>query len=183
MDGSGLKWIKPMNKKHTHDLSVRGTDGQVVSLSKLINQGILDDKSPGSVKILVGDIPIRNNAKDKVMEISPEDRKHQALYFIKQFPKMHPPYLVKWLKMVYETKEDTFIQGIIDNAKYNKEAQQLIGLIQLVLGGLRRAVKMKLGVRFYIIEPETHLHPKRERVVMHMLHKIYKDETGEGLIE
>ena len=135
------------------------------------------------MKVLIGEVPIKNNAKDKVMEISPEDRRHQALYFVKQFPKVYPPYLMKYLKLMYDTKEDTFIQGIIDNAKHNKEAQQLIGLIQLVFGGLRRAVKMKLGIRFYLIEPETHLHPKRERSAMYVLDKMYKDETGKELVK
>ncbi len=168
-------------KKHDHDLSVRGTNGQVVSLSKLLNQGILDNKGPGNVTVLVGEVPIKNNARDQVVEISPADRKTQALYFVKKFPKVYPPYLMKYLKQMYK-EDDTFVQGIIDNAKHNKEAQQLIGLIQLVCGGLRMAVKQKKGIRFYLIEPETHLHPKRQAAAMYVLDKMYKDETKESLI-
>lgn len=127
--------------------------------------------------VLVGEVPIKNNARDKVVEISPEDRKHQALYFIKKFPKVYPPYLMKYLKRMYETEDDIFVQKLLDNTKHNKEMQQIVGLIQLVLGGLRAATKKKAGVRFYLIEPETHLHPKRERFVMTILNEMYEDET------
>ena len=166
-----------MNKEHKHDLSVRGLPG-TVSLKKLLKDPGFK-RAPGPFTVLVGELAIRNNAKDAVQEISPQDRAKQALYFIKTFPKLHPPYLTKWLQEAYDTKNIDFIHGIIDNAKSNREAQQLIGLIQLVLGALRLSKRHNAGCRLYLIEPETHLHPKRQARIMYVLNNIYDEENGE----
>jgi hypothetical protein len=166
-------------KKHVHGLEVRGTQS-TVSMKKVLNRKILGNSK---LNVLVGEVPIKNNAKDELAEINAIERKRQALYFVKTFPKMYPPYLVKYLKIDYSNQEDEFIHGIIDNVKSNREAQQVIGLIQLLCGGLRMAKKWNKGIRFYIVEPETHLHPKRQAAIMSVIHSIYEEETGEKLNE
>ena len=165
-----------MSKKHIHDLSVRGIP-EVISLKKLLKDP--DFQTPGPFTVLVGEPSIRNNAKDQVAEISPKDRSQQALYFIKRFPKLYPPYLMKWMKIAYgEDKPDEFIHSLIDGAKHNREAQQVIGLIQLFTGALSLAKKMGKMPVLYIIEPETHLHPKRQAAIMDILFQIHKEEYG-----
>lgn len=166
-----------MSKKHYHDLSVRNLPG-VVSLRKALKDPTVK-ASKGPFTVLVGDVAIRNNAKDQVMEVSPKDRRTQALYFSKQFPNSHPGYLYKYLKIMYHTEKDTDIRDLLVGLKHNKELQQIVGLIQLVAGGLNLARKTKSGIRFYIIEPETHLHPKRASAVITLLDKLYNDYGNE----
>jgi len=130
--------------------------------------------------VLVGEVPIRNNAKDEVQEMAVKDRTAQTRYFVKNFPKVYPDYLMKYMKMMYKGHSEEDIKKIIDNSKQNKEATQVIGLIMLFYLSLRLAKKMNTGCRLYIIEPETHLHPKRQQAVMYVLDKIFKEHYPNG---
>ena len=56
--------------------------------------------------------------------------------------------------------------------EHNKELCQCIGLIQLIMGTLSAAKKANTGVRFFVQEPETHLHPKRQSGFMTILNHI-----------
>jgi len=53
--------------------------------------------------------------------------------------------------------------------EHDPEFLQLLGLIQLVSGSVKR------GGKIFIDYPETFLHPKRERIVMTMMEEIKRD--------
>jgi predicted ATP-dependent endonuclease of OLD family len=52
---------------------------------------------------------------------------------------------------------------------------QLIGMIQLVGGSLNIARKEQKGVRLYIEEPESRMHPKRQAKMVSLLEMLKKD--------
>lgn len=179
------------------DLSVDGP-GSPVSLSKFLAQ----EQSPRPLVVLVDGTGL-GIAKDseECLYITPEECAMQTAHFVKERfnGRQIPAYLYRYLTYMFiddskwyasdkELMED-FNKGIIteesENYKYvlglikwsgaNKEASQVIGLIQLIGGSLSMARKEKSGIKLYLEHPETSLHPKRCSRFMSMLDKIRKE--------
>ena len=55
-----------------------------------------------------------------------------------------------------------------------KEFCYCVGLIQVIEGSLSAASKKGVGVRLFLQEPETHLHPKRQSRIMSVIGRISK---------
>lgn len=77
------------------------------------------------------------------------------------------------------TKDDDEYQQIDAFIRYgvnNSEAIHLIGILQLVGGTIKQFARDTGGCpRFYIEYPETGFHPKRERMIMTLIHKLAED--------
>jgi hypothetical protein len=83
-------------------------------------------------------------------------------------------------KLSEEHEDYKHILNLIRWSNVNKEASQVIGMIQLIAGSLRIAAKNKAGIRLYLEHPEASLHPKRQSRAMSMILKLdeeygYKD--------
>lgn len=74
-----------------------------------------------------------------------------------------------------DKKDYDMLYNMILYAEENPEMAQAIGLIQLVAGTLKRVVHSRSGIRIFIENPETHMHPKRERLIMSMLQMLKKE--------
>jgi hypothetical protein len=183
------------------DLSVGGPYTPV-SLDKLIKTGHMKTK----LTLLVDGTGL-GIAKDspECIYVTPEECSKQAIYFSKEKfdGKRIPAYLFRYLSYMFiddaiEYESDQFLADLFnggditeesDDYKYilnlikycesNKEAQQVIGMVQLIGGSLRIATKHKSGIKFYLEHPETGLHPKRQSRLMSMLMKLHK-EYGHG---
>ena len=181
-----------------NDLSVAGP-GSPVSLKKFIAQ------NPGlpELTVLIDGSGL-GIAKDEegMVYITPEECKTQTLHYVKNIfdGRRIPAYLFRYINYImndsYEMKYPTdqtvvdafnngtltedhedyvFVKNFITYAEHNTEALQLIGFIQLVGGTLNMARKMGTGIRMYIEQPETGLHPKRESGVMSMFSKLVEE--------
>lgn len=183
------------------DLSVAGP-GSPVSLQKFLDThevakpfSVLIDGTGGGI------------AKDaaEVIYITPKDCSEQAIYFSKNvFDGRIPDYLYRYLafmmldreyqtqyelvadmnagKVTTESEDYKHIQNLIKYCDSNPEAQQVIGLIQLIAGIFNMAKKAKAGIRVYLEHPETALHPKRQaRFVSMFMH--LKEEYGSTELE
>jgi hypothetical protein len=183
------------------DLSVGGPYTPV-SLDKLIKTSHVRTK----LTVLVDGTGL-GIAKDspECVYVTPEETTQQALYFLKEKfdGKRIPAYLFRYLSYMFiddaieyendqfladlfnggdlteESKDYQYILGLIKYCDSNKEAQHLIGMIQIIAGSLRIATQHKSGVKFYLEHPETGLHPKRQSRLMSMLMKLHK-EYGHG---
>jgi len=102
------------------------------------------------------------------------DREFQATWFLEQNISL-PKYLRKYLTLLYGEGAD--IDGLYAHAKTNKATRQMIGLIQILAGGLNMARKAGKGIRFYVEEPETFQHPQQQARVMDVIKKLM-DEYG-----
>lgn len=146
------------------DLSSDGP-GSPVSMRKFIEAG----HAAGRLTIVldrdsIGILPDDPNTVNVLVT----DREAQATYFLDMNLPM-PPYLRKYLAMLYD---DERLDDMYKHARTNKALKQMIGLIQILAGSLKIAKKVGKGVRFYIEEPETHLHPQQQRLVMDMVKAI-----------
>lgn len=72
----------------------------------------------------------------------------------------------------YESEQYVRALNLIKNCEHNKESAQVIGLIMLFAGTIVACSKEKKSMRMLIEEPETHLHPKRERIIISVLTAI-----------
>lgn len=193
------------------DLSIAGP-GSPVSLKKFFlhhSSGLKD------ITVLVDGTGCGIAKDADCIYITPEECSTQALYYSKKLfdGKRVPAYLYRYIQymmfdekgygaMKYPTDQDLVkaleegslnaeseeykqIVNFIQYCEYNTEAQQVIGLIQLIGGTLnslrKRAINMRdpnqASVRIYIDRPETALHPKRQSRFMSLFHKL-KDEYG-----
>jgi hypothetical protein len=74
------------------------------------------------------------------------------------------------LKVITETSPQyIYIKNLIEYCESNKEAGKLIGLIQLVAGIMNIAKKEKKGIKLYLENPETFLHPSRQSKLVSFL--------------
>lgn len=73
-----------------------------------------------------------------------------------------------------EDSDYKFLHNKFTYGEHDSEFLQLLGLIQLVSGTVKR------GGKIFIDYPETFLHPKRERIVMCMLEEIKYDYEQNG---
>lgn len=103
----------------------------------------------------------------------------QALYYLDTFydPKIRnaPAYLRRYIKKMYQYKSFEEADQIIHTARNNKEALHIIGLIQLVGGCLNIARKQGTAPKLYIVEPETYMHPKRERLIITVFKELAEE--------
>lgn len=83
-----------------------------------------------------------------------------------------PNYLRKYLAMIFPNAD---IDVLYYNARSNRAARQMIGMIQLVAGVLNTARKQGKGVRLFIELPETYLHPEQQAHLMSTLQQIMDD--------
>lgn len=179
------------------DLSVAGP-GSPVSLKKFVA------KHPelGELTVLVDNSGL-GMAKDEeaMVYITPEECKTQTLHYVKNIfdGRRVPAYLFRYIsfmmfdeewkwkndqelaaafinkELTEQSEEYVRVKNFIAYAEHNTEALQLIGLIQLIGGTLNVAKKNKSGVRMFIEQPETGLHPKRERLVISMFKKLSEE--------
>jgi len=159
-------------KEDKEDFRIEPIDGAPISLKKvsdhlskekksLINTYVLID---GTGSGFVNDHPMMAN-------ITIEERERQADYFLGLNLPM-PAYLRPYLELMFP---DENIDGLYKYAKTNGEMRHIIALVQLFGGSLNVAKKEKVGVKIYIEEPETRMHPKREAKMMMLIEKIKKD--------
>ena len=153
-------------------------DKRALSLGKIADQ-IVPPENKITVLINNSGKGIRNDVP--LIEVNPEETIKQGRYYIEEVhPKFGgriPSYLTKYLGRLYEDDEDQSVEYLLEGAFDNREVLHLIGMIQLVGGTLNAARKEGGGVRLYIVEPETYCHPKRERIIMSVLHDLI-DEYG-----
>lgn len=183
------------------DLSVGGPYTPV-SLDKLIKNGHLKTK----LTVLVDGTGL-GIAKDspECVYITPEETSQQALYFLKEKfdGRRIPAYLYRYLSYMFvdnsleyesdqvladlfeggditeESNDYKYILSLIKYCESNKEAQHVIGMIQIIAGSLRIATQHKSGIKFYFEHPETGLHPKRQSRLITMIIRLHK-EYGHG---
>lgn len=74
-----------------------------------------------------------------------------------------------------ESEDYQRILGLVKWCESNKEAAQVIGMIQIISGSLRIATQEKCGIRLYLEHPEHALHPKRQSRCMSMIVKLNKE--------
>ena len=185
------------------DLSVNGP-GSPVSLQRVLFEHPI---SPITFLIDGTGSGIAHDAKD-VLYITPEECTKQALYFTQELfdGARIPGYLYRYLsflmleedgntmeypddqvlqkafesgKITKESEDYKFICNFITYCKDNPEAQQLIGLIQLISGSLNVAKKQNAGIKLYLDRPETALHPKRQARFMSALMEMRREYGGE----
>lgn len=141
---------------------------------------------------------------DSILCITTDECSKQTLYYSQEIfdGKRIPMYLYRYMAYMFldkelvktdqlmaqefidgKIKEDSIdyitIRNLIKYADKNKEAQQLIGLIQLFSGTLNAAKKDGKPVSIYLEHPDSFLHPIKTARLMSMLNKI-KDEYGLG---
>jgi len=158
-------------KEKKEDMRVEPIEGSPLSLNKICNSKAVQE-TPTELKVLIENEGYGFvNDTPHLANITVEDREIQAMYFL-GLDLPCPPYLLKYLLIAYKGDADEAkILGLYNYAKTNQEMKQLIGFIQLFAG----CCKHKMSC--YIEHPETHLHPKRERMFMSMFHAIKDDYT------
>lgn len=186
--------------KETEDLSIAGP-GSPISLKKFL----ITAPIPKPLSVLVdGTGSGIAHDDENTIYITPQECSQQAIYYVenKFNGKSVPAYLYRYLaymfldqelissdiecglqfkegKITEESPDYIQIRNLITYVKSNPEAQQVIGLIQLISGILNISRKENKGVRLYIQNPETSLHPKRCSRFISMLVKIRKEYGGE----
>lgn len=157
-----------MKTAHLHnsdDLRIEPVDGAPISLQKVIRQvggqRLVVLTNPTGIGIV--------NDSDAV-DISIEARIEQANHFF-GLNAPFPEYLRPYLDYMYKD-DDVDVEALYKYGSTNGELKHIIAMIQLVSYSLREAKKANAGVRLFIEEPETQLHPKRERRIMGMLKMI-----------
>ena len=157
-----------------NDMRVEPVDGAPISLLKVSDLLAKDKKAKSNMYLLIdGSSSGFVNDDPNLANITIAERDIQADYFLSLNLPL-PPYLKKYLELMYEDDKPD-IESMYKYAKTNAEMKQLIGLIQLVGGSLNIAKKQKCGVRLFIEEPETRMHPKRERRIMSLIEQLKKD--------
>lgn len=162
--------------KESEDMRIEPVDGAPISLKKVSDHltATADTKNKSNTYVLVNNMGIGYVNDDPHMaNITIREREIQADYFLSLNLPM-PTYLRPYLEYMYED-DGQDIDALYKYASSNDELKQIIGLIQLFGGSLNMARKAKKGVKLYVEEPETRMHPKRERRVMGLLEKIKKD--------
>lgn len=156
------------------DMRVEPVDGAPISLKKVSNHISKTGTAKSNMYVLVDNSHSGFVNDDPTLaNITIQEREDQAMYFLGLNLPL-PPYLKKYIELMY--KDDSpDVESMYKYAKTNAELKQIIGLIQLVGGSLNMAKKQKKHVRLYIEEPETRLHPKRERIVVSLLEMLKKD--------
>jgi hypothetical protein len=188
------------------DLSIAGP-GSPVSLKKVIEQVIGPEQKPFTVLVDRTGAGIAHDS-DECIYVTPEQCSIQALYYKNNIfdGRRIPAYLYRALHYFYNDGRytpkyktdqdviDAFIKEeiteespeyiqILNLIKYcdsNSEAQQIIGLIQLIQGPLSIAKKQNVGFKLYLDRPETALHPKRQSAFMSWFTRTC-EEYGVGL--
>lgn len=156
------------------DLRVEPVDGAPISLKKVSEHLSKTGKSKTNTYVLIdGSSSGFVNDDPFMANITIEERDKQAEYFLDLNLPL-PPYLKKYLEYMYEDDKPN-IESMYKYAKTNAELKQLIGLIQLFGGSLNMAKKAKKSVKLYVEEPETRMHPKRERRIMMLLEMLKTD--------
>ena len=189
-----------MEKENQIDLNIDGPDSPI-SFKKFNGTLSKSEKKEFMVLVDGTGLGIADD-DPSFMYLTPERAREQAIYFKDVlFESMEgrqvrmPEYLFRYMSMAYQesllfSSKRTYAEYLAENPNHyeseqykrmlnlikycdsNKEAAQIIGLIILFAGTLHSCFKEKICVKILIEEPETHLHPKRERMIMHMLHKI-----------
>jgi hypothetical protein len=173
-----------MKEDAGEDMRVEPVEGAPISLKKVvehINKTKPADK-PDGIYVLVNNLSngfVNDDAN--MANITIEEREIQANYFLSLNLPL-PPYLEKYLIYMYEDDKPD-IKAMYKYASTNPELKQLIGLIQLFGGSLKMAKDMKKSVRLFVEEPESRMHPKRERRIMSLLEKLKTDYGVTGTIE
>lgn len=192
--------------KETTDFSVNGP-GSPISLKKIIEADLFK-KAGSNINVLLDQSHSGFYTTDApVVEISPEDCKEQALYYKNnsfngtQLSWSLLKYILYWAyekhNMVdppHEADPDKVTKFLMTDPKgkalydeicnkinyidHNKEWLQMVGFILLVGGALNIARKEKKGCRIFLVEPETHLHPKRERLIFSVLNHLNTEYGG-----
>lgn len=163
-----------MKKNSNDDMRVEPIDGAPISLKKVSSHLDKTGKSKDNIYVLIdGSASGFTNDDPHLANVTIEERDKQADYFLSlELPL--PPYLKKYLEMAYEG-DGVDLEGMYKYAKTNAELKQLIGLIQLVGGSLNIARKQQKSIKLWIEEPETRMHPKRERRIMSLIYALKKD--------
>lgn len=186
--------------KEGPDINVSGPHSSISLKKFLDNEG---DKTKEFTLLVDG--TGQGIAKDapEMVYITPEECSKQAIWYSqnKFNGKGIPAYLYRYLAYMFidkhelypndqalakdfesgKIKEDSsdyqMILGLIKYCDTNKEAAQVIGMIQLISGSLRLSVGHMAGIRFFIEHPETSLHPSRQAKIMNMITAL-KAEYG-----
>lgn len=183
----------------SNDLSVNGP-GSPVSLKKFL----LSHETNKELTVLIDGTGSGIAHDDEgCLYITPEECKTQALHYSKNVfnGRQIPAYLYRYLgymmidgmkeynsdqelaeafqngDITEESDDYKYLLNLITYCEHNSEAQQVIGLIQLIAGSLNIARKADSGLRLYIDRPETALHPKRQAKAMSLFMKL-KSEYG-----
>lgn len=185
---------KKKNNKNI-DLTIAGP-GSPISLQKILDTQNIS--KPFSLFIDGTGQGIAHDAKE-FLYITPEECSKQSIWYSKNmFDGKHiSQHLWRWISFmmldkeyqkpedfikevtsgkITETNEDyVFIKNFIAYCEHNPEAQQVIGLIQLLAGTLTDAKKNNKSIKIYIDRPETSMHPKRQQRFMSMFYKMEKE--------
>lgn len=157
-----------------NDMRVEPVDGAPISLEKVSKHISKTGTAKSNMYVLIDNTNTGFVNDDPTLaNVTIQEREDQAMYFIGLNLPL-PPYLKKYIEHMYKDDKPD-VEAMYKYAKTNPELKQIIGLIQLVGGSLNMAKKMKKSVRLYIEEPETRLHPKRERMVISLLEMLKKD--------
>lgn len=157
--------------KNIDDVRVEPVDGAPISLAKALDK--MKPQNHITVMVNQSGAGIVNDAPG-VMNVTIADREMQADYFFGLNVQPMPEYLRKYLEYMYEDdKQD--VEALYKYGSSNGELKHIIAIIQLVGGGIKQATRENKGVRFFVEEPETRMHPKRERRVMGLLEMLRKD--------
>jgi len=175
------------------DLSISGP-GSPVSLKKFLHKN--PDVKPITLIVDGSGCGITHD-EENMLYVTPEECSKQSIYYSKSLfnGEQISAYLYRYISflmlekgndMKYKTDQELaqafydekitrtsedyiYIRNFITYCENNSEAQQVIGLIQIIAGSLNIARKEKKGIRLYLDRPETALHPSRQSRFMSAL--------------
>lgn len=114
------------------------------------------------------------NDDPELVDVSIQAREMQADYFFSlNLP--FPEYLRKYLVYMYEGEDNVNVETLYKYGASNGEFKHIVAIIQMVSYALKVATRENKGVRFFLEEPETRLHPKRQRQIMPMVKMLEED--------
>lgn len=163
-----------MKKDHSgqeEDFRIEPEDGAPISLRKVSRH-----TEPTEIKVLVdGTGSGFVNDDSTLANITIKEREFQADYFISLGLPL-PAYLKKYIEYMFEDDgKPCNAESMYKYASTNAELKQIIGMVQLVGGGLNIARKQNKSIRMFIEQPEAHQHPKRQAKMMTLLMKLKED--------
>jgi hypothetical protein len=157
-------------KKIDDDMRVEPVEGAPISLKK-----VMEKHPPNQLMVMVNGTGVGIvNDDPHTVNVTIADREMQADYFFGLKIEKMPEYLRKYLEYMFEG-EDVNLDAMYKYASTSGELRHIIAIVQLVGGGIKTATREKKGVRFFLEEPETRLHPKRERRIIGLLEMLRKD--------
>jgi len=157
------------------DMRVEPVEGAPISIKKVVNSKMFTERKDTTLTVLVNNTGIGIvNDDEHTANVTIKDREMQAEYFFGLKIEKMPEYLRKYLEYMYEDDKPD-LDSMYKYGSSNGELGHIIAIIQMVGGGLKIAVRENKSVRFFLEEPETRLHPKRERRVIGLLEMLRKD--------